>query len=108
MTAPGYPGLTWGPINIDKLRNAVNQILQGRTNCAGQVTLNVSTTTTTVVFAPITAKSRVVMEARSANAAAVVTTTWVSQVIEGTGFVIAHPSNANADKTFDWHVQGGM
>jgi hypothetical protein len=91
--------------DIDEIRDAVRQLVRGRSNATGTVTLTPGATTT-VVSAPfnVSARSRVGMSPTTANAAAALTTTfWVA----GNGsFTITHANNAQADRTFIWSAQG--
>lgn len=73
----------------------------------GTITLAANAVTTTVTDAKITTTSRIVLTATSANAAADVgsaTGVYISAKNASTSFVVTHPNNANADKTFDYHV----
>lgn len=74
----------------------------------GSCTLTASTTTTTVSDTNVQSASRIILFPTSANAAADVgsaTGVYVSAKTLGTSFVITHPNNANADKTFDYIIQ---
>ncbi len=83
---------------------AVNQLIQGRSNATGTVTLAVApATSTTVVKTDIPAGAAVFLSPTTATAAA---TAW--RVTVGTGeFVITHAASAATDRTFRWLVIGG-
>lgn len=90
------------PINQN---NAIRQLMEGRSNAVGSVTLRASQTTT-VVTAPVCgANSAVFLFPTTANAAAIVAATYVSSVASGT-FTVTHTSNGNTDKTFFWVALG--
>lgn len=84
---------------------AIRDLFAGRSNAAGTVTLTANTTTTAVNALNCSAGSKVFLFPRTANAAAVVASTYVATVASGT-FTITHPSNANADKNFFWVALG--
>ena len=86
---------------------AIQELWDGRSNSVGRVTLTANAATTTVTAPNIGADARISLCPRTANASA----DWgggamyVSSQKAGQ-FVITHPNNANADKTFDWHALG--
>lgn len=86
---------------------AIRELFEGRSHAVGQVTLTPSAATTTVTSPNIGAEARISLCPRTANAAAdwASGAMYVSSVKAGQ-FVITHPNNANADKTFDWHALG--
>lgn len=74
----------------------------------GSCTLTASAATTTVTDTNVQTASRIILFPTSANAAADVgsaTGVYVSTKTAGTSFIITHPNNANADKTFDYIIQ---
>ena len=74
----------------------------------GSCTLTANAATTTVADTNVKAASKIILSPTSANAAADTgnaTGVWVSTKTAGTSFVITHPNNANADKTFDYIIQ---
>lgn len=80
---------------------AINQLIQGRSNATGSVTLSTGTSTV-VTKTDIPADAAVFLSPQTASAAA---TAW--QITVGTGqFTITHASGA-ADRTFRWLVIGG-
>jgi len=75
---------------------------------SGSCTLTASVGTTTVTDTNVKAASRIILSPTSANAAADAGSAagvWVSTKTADTSFVITHPNNANADKTFDYIIQ---
>lgn len=86
---------------------AIRELFEGRSHAVGQVTLTAGAASTTVTAPNIGADTRIVLFPRTANASADFGggAMYVSSVKAGQ-FVITHPNNANADKTFDWHALG--
>ena len=72
----------------------------------GSCTLTANAGTTTVLDTNVLTTSAILLFSTSANAAADVAAgnVYVSAKTNGTSFVITHPNNANADKTFDYVV----
>jgi hypothetical protein len=93
--------------DLTKFAFAVQQLGQGRSNATGTVTLRASQVTTTVTAANCGAGSAVFLCPATANAAAVVATTYVlaSNVTAGQ-FIITHASDADVDQTFYWVALG--
>lgn len=85
---------------------AVNELVDGRSNNTGTVTLAVSAATTSVSFANCSTLSAIFLSPRTADAAAALSTTYVSTKLNGS-FVLTHANNAQADRTFDFSCVGG-
>lgn len=90
---------------------AIIALARGASNAVGTVTLTAGATSTTVT--PSTAPAaenvasgmEVFLTPKTANAAAVLASTYISSV--GTkSFTITHPNSANADMTFGWEARG--
>jgi len=88
--------------------DAIIQLVQGRNNAIGEVTLTPGVTTTTVMFENCSKDSAVLLFQKTQNAAAAVPSTWVPQnwVVQG-GFTISHANNAQTDRTFWFLCIGG-
>lgn len=74
---------------------------------AGTVTLTANAASTTVTNVNVMASSRILLTPTSATAAADVgsaTGVYVSAKNQGVSFVVTHPNNASADKTFDYQI----
>ena len=86
-----------------KITTSINNIIDGRTDNYGQVTLGTSTVTTVVSVSgsSISENSVIAMSPRTANAAAALGTTYVSAVANGT-FTLTHASAGTSDRTFDY------
>lgn len=90
---------------IEKVVEAVNLLIKGRSNAAGEVTLTTSSTTTTVTNPVIGPASKPQITASNSAAAGEAASTYVSSVSDGS-FVITHPSNGTT-RTWYWHAVGG-
>lgn len=95
-----------GERDIRRIVDAIIQIVTGRQNSVGDVTLRASQTTTTVSFQNCSKDCRVFLSPKTANAAAAIPTTYISAINQGS-FTITHASNAQADKTFGFLCIGG-
>lgn len=84
-----------------QIADAVNQIVAGRLDSYGSVTLTPSTTTTTVTNAAVGEDSVIVLMPKTANAAAALATTFVSVRINGS-FTLTHANNAQTDREFGY------
>lgn len=90
-----------------KLVFALNQLAQGRSNAVGTVTLRAGQTTTTVSAPACGAGSNVFLFPATANAAAVVATTYVLAANVTAGqFIVTHASDADTDQTFYYVALG--
>lgn len=90
-----------------KFAFAIQQLAAGRSNATGSLTLRASQTTTTVTAPNCGAGSAVFLFPQTANAAAVVASTYVLAANVTAGqFIVTHPSNANTDKTFSYVCLG--
>jgi N-acetylmuramoyl-L-alanine amidase len=89
---------------------AIQQLVRGRSNAVGQVTLTANAASTTVTLDERIANENghPVFTASTANAAAeqAAGTMYVSSVTK-TGFVITHANNAQTDRTFYYEFRGG-
>ena len=91
-----------------KAVDAVRQLINGRQNSVGDVTLNTGATTTTVTFANCSMDCRVFLFPQTAHAAAIVTSTFVSKANTNQGsFSISHPSSSQTDLSFSFLCIGG-
>lgn len=93
--------------DLTKYAHAINQLAAGRSNAVGTVTLRNGQTTTTVEAVTCGAGSKVFLFPATANAAAVVTTTYILAANVTAGqFIITHASDADTDQTFYWVALG--
>lgn len=97
-----------GERDIPRIVDAVIQLVLGRHSAGGTCTLTAGQTTTTVLHPNCSKDSYVDVfgGAKTANAAAAVATSYISQVFQG-GFTITHANNGQTDRTFLYKVTGG-
>lgn len=100
-------GLSLAPNETDSRRisAAVRQLIEGRSNAVGVVTLahDGIETTTTVTAVNCGPNAIVILTPRTANAAAALATTYVLAADVSPGeFVITHDATSDADLTFGW------
>jgi hypothetical protein len=90
-----------------RIVNAVRQLMQGRSNAAGTVTLAVSAVSTRVSAPNCAPGAQVFLFPRTAHAAAELAAggCYVSAVGSGS-FTLAHANNAQADRTFSYVCLG--
>jgi len=94
----------------DRARDqAINELIQGRSNATGSVTLTASTTTTTVSRATISKDAYVFLQPQTAHASAEMGNGTIYWAVSATGgsFTITHANNAQTDRTFGYLVIGG-
>jgi hypothetical protein len=77
----------------------IRQLIEGRSNAVGTCTLTANATATTVAAINCGANSAVFLFPKTAHAAAISTSTYVSGV-SARRFVVTHPSNVNTDNDF--------
>lgn len=93
--------------DLSKFAFSIQQLAMGRSNATGRVTLRDGETTTTVSAPNCGAGSRVFLFPATANAAAVVATTYVLATNVTAGqFIISHASDSDTDQTFYWVALG--
>lgn len=93
------------PRETDHRRNiaqAVNQLIEGKTNAAGAFTLTANVTSTIVTNERVSESSHVSITATSANAAAALSGLYITS---GSGqFTVTHASTATTDRTYTYLV----
>ena len=89
------------------IEQRIRELIEGRSNANGSVTLAANTSTTTVSKATINANAAVLLFPKTANAAAALATTYASVTAGGGSFTITHANNAQTDRTFFYVVVGG-
>lgn len=99
--------------NIWRIVQAVIQLLNGRSNSVGVVTLRAGQTTTvvdksvSVGAVNVSTSTQIFLTPKTANAAAVVGTTYIQAADIGLGtFTITHANSANTDQTFGFEARG--
>lgn len=93
--------------DLGRVIDAIRQLIEGRSNAVGTVTLaHDGVATTTTVTAPNCGPNSVVkLTPQTAHAATALTSTYVSSVSAGS-FVITHAATAQTDQTFGWFCVG--
>jgi hypothetical protein len=87
---------------------AIRQLIDGRNNAVGTVTLTANVTTTAVTRTNANANAFVFLFPLTANAAGAVATTYVLQAnITKSGFTLTHANAATTDRTFAYVLLGG-
>jgi len=92
--------------NLLQAISTINELLKGRANNVGEVTLTENATTTTTTDTRIKSQMMIFLSPRTANAAAALTNVYVSAVADGS-FELTHANAATVDRTFDYVIHGG-
>lgn len=88
-----------------QIATTTNELLKGRANNVGEVTLTENVTTTTISDIRIKQTMTVVLIPRTANAAAALTNVYPSSVADGS-ITLTHANTATVDRTFDYVLHG--
>ena len=91
------------PVNIHlwNLTDAINALIDGRSNAVGTVTLTANATSTAVEDNKFQSDMVVVLQPKTANAAAALATTYITDANKAKGtFTITHANAATLDRTF--------
>lgn len=88
-----------------QIATTTNEMLKGRANNVGSVTLTAGATTTTIADIRIKQTMTAVLIPRTANAAAAVTNVYISAVADGS-ITLTHANTATVDRTFDYILHG--
>lgn len=99
--------LSPGEIEPGRFNQAIRQMMQGRDNAGGTVTLTANAATTTVSAPNCATGCGVFLQASTASAATEVGngTIYISAVVNGS-FTITHANSAVADRSFFWTARG--
>ena len=90
---------------LRRIANSLNTVLDGKINSTGSVTLQTGSTTTVVSDLRCGGNSRVFLQPTTSNAAAALTSTYISTVGKQT-FTITHANNAQTDRTYEYALVG--
>lgn len=94
--------------SIRRIVQAVIELVMGRQNSVGDVTLAAGTTTTVVPFPNCSKDCRVFLFPQTANAAAAEPTTYVLRAsIVQRQFTVTHANAVSVDRTFSFLCIGG-
>lgn len=88
-----------------QVANVLNNVLKGKLNNTGTLTLTANAATTTLTDSRIGANSVISLMPTTANAASAISTTYFGTFLDGS-CVITHTNNAQVDKTFSFTVTG--
>ena len=91
---------------IWRIVQAVIELVSGRHNSSGTVSLAINTTTTVVTAPNCSKKSSPQISPMTAHAATALATSWISSIDNGS-FTLTHANNTQADRTFSWTATGG-
>jgi hypothetical protein len=101
-----YRGLNPTGAEPREISEVANNILNGKTNNTGTITLNAgSATTTTIYDERIGYNSIIHLMPTTANAAAAFTGVYVSNRAKGNA-TLTHSANTNTDKTYGYIIVG--
>ena len=100
------PPASWPDVNewLTSIAASVRNIMDGKINTVGSVTLTASVASTTITDSRIGPNSAVTLTATTANAAAALATTYVTAG-EGSA-VITHANAVSTDRTFKYVILG--
>lgn len=100
--------LAKGERDLGRIVDAVNELVEGRQNSIGDVTLTAGATTTVVSFPNCSKDCRVFLFPQTANAAAALATTFIPKAaILQKQFTITHANAATLDRSFSFICIGG-
>lgn len=88
---------------------AVRQLIEGRSNATGRVTLTANATSTTITGELVNENAEIFLTPRTSNAAAALGTTYasISRIAGVPTVTITHANNAQTDRTFGYIIVGG-
>lgn len=105
----GYLGVVTSnedvPSYLRQIASVLNNVLQGKLNCTGTLTLTANAASTTLTDARVGANSVVATMATTANAAAALGGLYFDTFLDGS-CVAHHANDANIDKTFRYAIFG--
>ena len=98
-----------GTSSLREVITAVRQLMQGRSNATGRVTLTPGATTTTFTAPNLNEDAEIFLTPRTLNAAGALATTVpvVARVSGALKVTITHANAASTDRTFGWEARGG-
>lgn len=88
-----------------RLADAINNILKGKINAGGELTLTANSATTTLTDIRIGADSVILLQPTTANGAAALANVYFGTPGSGT-VTINHSNNAQTDRSFRYAVIG--
>ena len=101
-----YRKLNWLGGTPREISEVVNNLVEGKSNNTGEVTLAVASATTTTIYDErIGYNSVMLLMPTTANAASVLSTTYIGTTNKGNA-VITHTANTVANKTYRYIIVG--
>ena len=101
-----YRSLNPSGADTREISEVANNILNGKTNNTGSITLNANNATTTIIYDErIGYNSIIHLMPTTANAASAFTGVYVSNRAKGNA-TLTHAANTNSDKTYGYIVVG--
>lgn len=104
-TSPVPRSWTDAKDHLARLADAINNILRGKINAGGEVTLTANSATTTLSDVRIGTDSVILMQPTTENAAGALSGIYFGTPGDGT-VTINHANNAQTDKSFRYVVIG--
>jgi len=90
---------------LREIAKAVNLMIDGQSNAVGEFTLTAGATSTVIADLRVGIDARILLMPTTANAAAALTTTYISSIGKQT-FTISHANNSQTDKIFKYAIIG--
>jgi len=104
MSRDMYRKLNWQGGTPREVSEIVNNLVEGKSNNTGEITLAASgATSTTISDERIGFNSVVLLMPTTANAVSVIASTYVSSTVKGSA-VITHSANTLTDKTYRYLI----
>ena len=100
-----YPSVPPGGTDARTTANVIRNLVDGKSNNTGSITLQASATSTTITDQRVGANSVIVFMPKTANAATAMTSLYVSARGTGTA-TLTHDSNAATDRSFEYAIIG--
>lgn len=92
----------------ERQNQVINQLMQGRSNATGTVTLNSTGANTTTVTAPTCGpSSTILLMPQTSGAAAALATSFVASTNVTAGqFIVSHSTSTSTSRVFGWFAVG--
>ena len=101
-----YRKLNWQGGTPREISEVVNNLVEGKSNNTGEITLAVASATTTTIYDErIGYNSVMLLMPTTANAASVLSTTYIGATNKGNA-VITHTANTITDKKYRYIIVG--
>lgn len=100
-----YPSVPPGGADARTTANVIRNLVDGKSNNTGSITLTANATSTTLTDTRVGANSVIVFMPKTANAASAMTSLFVSARGTGTA-TLTHDSNAATDRHLEYVIIG--